>query len=47
MEQMVEFLTEAASWQGEHGIPNRIVEHLLIALLAVLTASAIALPLGF
>ncbi len=47
MEQMVEFLADAATWQSEQGIPNRLVEHLTIALLAVLTASAIALPLGF
>ncbi len=47
MEQLVGFLADPASWQGEPGIPNRIVEHLTICLLAVLTASAIALPLGF
>lgn len=46
MEQLLDFLTNAASWQGETGIPNRVLEHLLIAALAVLTASAIALPLG-
>ena len=47
MEQLLTFLTDAASWQGETGIPNRLIEHLAISLLAVLTASAIALPLGF
>ena len=47
MEQLVAFLTEAANWQGETGIPNRLIEHLAISFLAVLTASAIALPLGF
>ena len=47
MEQLLAFLTDAASWQGETGIPNRLIEHLAISLLAVLTASAIALPLGF
>lgn len=41
------FLADPANWQGQPGIPNRIVEHLAICLLAVLTASAIALPLGF
>jgi osmoprotectant transport system permease protein len=47
MEQMVEFLADAANWQGEQGIPNRIVEHLMISFLAVGVAAAIALPLGF
>jgi len=47
VEQLVAFLTEAANWQGETGIPNRLIEHLAISFLAVLTASAIALPLGF
>jgi osmoprotectant transport system permease protein len=46
VEQLAGFLTAAASWQGEHGIPNRVVEHLAMAVLAVITASAIALPLG-
>ena len=47
MEQMLEFLTDAANWQGQSGIPNRLVEHLVVSLLAVACAAAIALPLGF
>ena len=47
MEQLLTFLLDGASWQGQGGIPNRLVEHLAICLLAVLTASAIGLPLGF
>jgi osmoprotectant transport system permease protein len=47
MEQLVEFLFEAANWEGEQGIPNRIIEHLFISFLAVGIASVIALPLGF
>jgi osmoprotectant transport system permease protein len=47
MEQLIGFFGEAANWSGETGIPNRLLEHIAIALLAVLTASAIALPLGF
>jgi osmoprotectant transport system permease protein len=47
VDQLVGYLTDVASWQGETGIPNRLVEHLLISLLAVVAASAIALPLGF
>jgi osmoprotectant transport system permease protein len=47
MEQLIEFLADAANWQGEQGIPNRITEHLAICFLAVLVAALIALPLGF
>ena len=47
MEQLVAFLGDAANWQNETGIPNRLLEHIAISLLAVLTASLIALPLGF
>ncbi len=47
MEQFLGFFSDPASWSGETGIPNRLLEHIAIALLAVLTASAIALPLGF
>ena len=47
MEQLLAFFTDPANWQGETGIPNRLIEHLAIALLAVLAAAAIALPLGF
>jgi osmoprotectant transport system permease protein len=47
MEQLLQFFADSASWTGETGIPNRLLEHLEIALLAVVTASLIALPLGF
>lgn len=47
MEQLLTFFSDAANWQAETGIPNRLLEHILISLLAVLTASLIALPLGF
>ena len=47
MDQLLTFLTEAANWSGETGIPNRLVEHLAISFLAVIVAAAIALPLGF
>jgi osmoprotectant transport system permease protein len=46
VEQLISFLSDAANWQNETGIPNRLIEHILISLLAVVTASAIALPLG-
>jgi len=44
---MIAFLTDPANWQDQAGIPNRLVEHLTISLLAVAFSSAIALPLGF
>lgn len=47
MEQMLAFLTDPANWQDQAGIPNRLIEHLTISLLAVAFAAAIALPLGF
>jgi osmoprotectant transport system permease protein len=47
MEALIEFLSDPSNWENDTGIPNRAIEHLLISLLAVVTASAIALPLGF
>ena len=44
---MIAFLADPANWQDQAGIPNRLIEHLTISLLAVAFASAIALPLGF
>ena len=47
MEQLFEFFADPANWQSADGIPNRLLEHIILSLLAVGTASAIALPLGF
>ncbi len=47
MEQMIAFLADTANWSGPSGIPNRLIEHLAISLLAVAFAAALALPLGF
>jgi osmoprotectant transport system permease protein len=47
VEQLLAFFTDPANWRGDAGIPTRLIEHLAIALLAVLVAAAIALPLGF
>jgi osmoprotectant transport system permease protein len=47
VDELLTFLTEAANWQGPTGIPTRLIEHLTVAMLAVLAASALALPLGF
>ena len=47
MEQLLAFLTDASSWQAQTGIPDRMLEHVIVAGLAVVVASALALPLGF
>jgi osmoprotectant transport system permease protein len=46
MDALIHFLTDAQNWQGATGIPNRLFEHLLIALLSVVTAAAVGLPAG-
>src|SRR5512132_3025627 len=46
MDGVVAFLTDPANWTGTTGIPNRLQEHLVICVLAVLLAALIAVPLG-
>ena len=46
MGDIVAFLTDPANWTGTTGIPNRLVEHLVISGLSILFASAVAVPLG-
>lgn len=46
MTEFIAWITSAASWQGETGIPFRILEHVAICALSVLAATAIALPIG-
>jgi osmoprotectant transport system permease protein len=46
VEQLIAFATDAASWQGTTGIPNRLVEHLALCAVAVVLAAVIALPAG-
>ncbi len=46
MEATLAFLSDPASWQGPGGFPVRLLEHLLLAGVAVLAASLIALPTG-
>lgn len=43
---MVSWLTAAANWSGEAGIPVRVLEHLQISAIALLAATAVALPAG-
>lgn len=40
------WLTDPANWEGERGIGNRLVEHVLISVETVAIAAAIALPAG-
>jgi len=42
----VRWLTSAARWRGEQGIPNRLLEHVGISAAVVLIALVLALPLG-
>lgn len=46
MNELLTWLTAAATWQGETGIPNRLLEHLAICAVSVAAATAIALPIG-
>ena len=46
MEAVLSWLADPANWTGETGIPNRLIEHLQVSLLAVLAASLIGLPVG-
>ena len=41
-----QYLTSAASWQGEDGIAHRLWEHVWISGLSVLIACLVALPVG-
>lgn len=40
------WLSNADNWQGESGIPMRMLEHFLITIATVIVASIIAIPLG-
>jgi osmoprotectant transport system permease protein len=44
--ELVAWFTDGARWSGTTGIPNRVVEHVVLSGLAVLVAVAIAVPVG-
>ena len=44
--QVLAWLIDPAHWQGPSGVPVRVAEHLYYTAVAVLIASAIAVPLG-
>jgi osmoprotectant transport system permease protein len=46
LDQLIEFLSDPAHWSGPAGIPTRLLEHLQYTGLALLVATAIALPVG-
>jgi osmoprotectant transport system permease protein len=46
MGDILGFFLDPAHWTGTTGIPNRLLEHLVISGIAVLFATAIAIPTG-
>jgi osmoprotectant transport system permease protein len=44
--QVLQWFLNGAHWQGDGGIPHRTLEHLAMSGASVLTAAAIALPVG-
>jgi osmoprotectant transport system permease protein len=46
VDALLTYLLDPAHWEGTTGIPNRLVEHLILSLLAAVTAAVIALPMG-
>jgi osmoprotectant transport system permease protein len=43
---VVEWFQDPANWTGDDGVPNRLLEHGLLTLVALLVAMAIGLPLA-
>ena len=46
MNDVIQWLTDGANWQGSEGIPLRVWEHLKYSLVALAIAGVIAVPLG-
>ena len=44
--QVAEWFTDPGNWSGAFGVPNRLLEHLIMSGVSVAIAAAIALPLG-
>src|SRR4051812_32862589 len=44
--RVADWSTDPAHWHGTAGIPNRLSEHMVMSLAAVVTAIVIALPIG-
>lgn len=43
---LIDWFADPANWQGEDGIPTRLVEHLGYTVLTVVLAAVVAIPLG-
>lgn len=46
MDALVAWFLDPANWTGTGGVPNRLLEHVVLSGLAVLAGAAIAVPLG-
>ncbi len=46
MGDIIAFLVDPANWTGATGIPNRMVEHLILSGLCLVAATLIAFPIG-
>ena len=46
MSDVIAFFLDPANWQGTSGIPNRLLEHLVISGAGIAAATLIALPIG-
>jgi osmoprotectant transport system permease protein len=46
MGDIVAFFTDPAHWEGTTGIPNRLLEHLVISGVSIMLATLIAIPIG-
>ncbi len=44
--RVYDWFTDGDHWSGQSGIPNRLIEHLELTIVAMLIATAIALPIG-
>jgi osmoprotectant transport system permease protein len=46
MNETITWLADPATWQGETGVPWRLVEHLAMVGVSILAATLVALPIG-
>jgi osmoprotectant transport system permease protein len=46
MDGVIAFFLDPANWTGTTGIPNRLLEHLVISVVAIVVAALIAIPVG-
>src|SRR5207244_7897321 len=45
-EQVARWFADGSHWQGDFGIPNRLLEHVELSGASILAAAIIALPIG-